>query len=33
MKVQKMFVCTSDADIVAHAALANGEGCVFFRVG
>lgn len=33
LKVQKMFVCTSDADIVAHAALANGEGCVFFRVG
>lgn len=33
MNVQKMFVCTSDADIVAHAALANGEGCVFFRVG
>ena len=33
MKVQKMFVCTSDNDIVAHAALANGEGCIFFRVG
>lgn len=33
MQVQKMFVCTSDADIVAHAALANGEGCIFFRVG
>ena len=33
LQVQKMFVCTSDNDIVAHAALANGEGCIFFRVG
>ena len=33
MVVQKMFVCTSDPDIVAHVALANGEGCIFFRVG
>ena len=31
--VQRMFVCTSDAEIVAHAALSNGEGCIFFRVG
>ena len=33
MVVQKMFVCTSDPDIVAHVNLANGEGCIFFRVG
>ena len=35
MKVQRMFVCTSDNDIIAHvnAGLANGEGCIFFRVG
>ena len=33
MVVQKMFVCTSDSDIVAHVNLANGEGCIFFRVG
>ena len=33
LQVQKMFVCTSDNDIIAHAALANGEGCIFFRVG
>lgn len=33
MVAQRMFVCTSDADIVAHAALSNGEGCIFFRVG
>lgn len=33
MVVQKMFVCTSDNDIIAHSNLANGEGCIFFRVG
>lgn len=35
MKVQRMFVCTSDNDIIAHlnAGLSEGEGCVFFRVG
>lgn len=35
LKVQRMFVCTSDNDIIAHlnAGLAEGEGCVFFRVG
>ena len=33
LKVQRMFVCTSDNDIIAHAGLAEGEGCIFFRVG
>ena len=35
LKIQRMFVCTSDNDIIAHvnAGLAEGEGCVFFRVG
>ena len=33
MVVQKMFVCTSDNDIIQHSNLANGEGCIFFRVG
>ena len=34
MVVQKMFVCTSDNDIISHSnSLSNGEGCIFFRVG
>ena len=34
MVVQKMFVCTSDNDIISHSnGLSNGEGCIFFRVG
>lgn len=33
LKIQRMFVCTSDNDIIAHVGLAEGEGCVFFRVG
>lgn len=33
LKAQKMFVCTSDNDIISHSQYANGQGCLFFRLG
>ena len=33
LKAQKMFVCTSDNDIILHSQYANGQGCLFFRLG
>lgn len=30
---QRFFICTSDQDIINHAAYSNQEGCVFFRIG
>lgn len=33
LKAQKLFVCTSDSDIIDKVSHADGKGCIFFRLG
>lgn len=33
LKAQRLFVCTDDNDIIAHASHTDGKGSIFFRLG